>query len=315
VINKFRGDLRLLEPGLEFLRERTQKPVLGVVPYVPRLRIADEDSVALETRQGRQASPGELDIAVIRLPHISNYDDVLALEHEPGVVVRFVTEDSELGAADLVILPGTKTTVADLGWLHRSGLAEELRRRAADGQRILGICGGCQMLGQTIEDPDGVESALPSVPGLALLELTTRFAGAKLTARVEAEPHAACFLTEGLPELGAGALAAYEIHMGQVQARNPEHSAFRIQTRNGARAAVLDGCINASGNVVGTLLHGLLENAELRACLLRALRARRGLHAPEGARVSAREAEYDRLEATVRASLDLPLLRRLARLT
>jgi len=311
VINKFRGDIRLLEPGLDFLRQRTGKPVLGVIPFVPDLRIADEDSLSLESRVRRpRPGPDRLDVAVVRLPHVSNYDDVAALEHEPDVAVRFVERTGELEGADLVILPGTKSTVADLGWLRRSGFSDAIERHALGGGLVLGICGGCQMLGQRIDDPEGVESSEPSVPGLGLLELDTRFVRTKTTAQVQAVPARETFLTRGL---GAAPLAAYEIHMGQVLARPGVGAAFTLQTRNGVAVEAADGGVNGAGNVVGTLLHGVLENTGVRASLRAALWERRGSSQPLAAtHVASAEEEYDRLEQSVRAHLDLGLLRQLA---
>src|SRR5262249_55504444 len=159
VINKFRGDPALLKPGLEFLESRYRLPVLGVVPFVERLRVAEEDSVALEVR--RRAHPqavGHLQIAILRLPGISNYDDFSALEHEAGVALSYVDGEQAIRRADLVILPGSKNTMRDLAWLRRRGLDRSLRERADARGATLGICGGCQMLGEKIEDPDGVES-------------------------------------------------------------------------------------------------------------------------------------------------------------
>jgi adenosylcobyric acid synthase len=312
IINKFRGDLSLLEPGLEFLRRRTGKPVLGVVPHVPDLRIADEDSLSLERRVGRRP-PGsdQLDVIVVGLPHISNYDDVAALEHEPGVAVRFARRPEELVGADLVILPGTKSTVVDLAWLRQCGMASALFRHARGGGLLLGICGGCQMLGLRILDPDAVESTEPSVPGLGLLTVDTHFTRTKLTARVEAVAVDACFLSQGL---GGARVAAYEIHMGQVVARPGTQTPFSIRTRNGADAGVADGAIGENGNVVGTLLHGVLEHDGVRASLLRALWEKRGITGTSPAPLPSAADEYDRLEASVREHLDLGLLRRLARM-
>jgi adenosylcobyric acid synthase len=311
IINKFRGDLSLLEPGLDFLRQRTGKPVLGVVPYLTDLRIADEDSLSLDSRV-RRPRPGRerLDIVVVGLPHLSNYDDVAALEHEADVSVRFVRRADELDGADLVILPGTKSTVADLGWLRTSGMASALLRHSAGGGRVLGICGGCQMLGERILDPDCAESLEPSVTGLGLLGVTTHFVRQKLTAQVEAMASAPCFLSGGI----AGArLPAYEIHMGQVVARSGVQTPFSIRSRNGVAADAADGAIGADGNVVGTLLHGLLEHEGVRSGLLRSLWEKRGTaRAPQAPVASAAE-EYDRLEAHVRQHLDLDLLRKLAR--
>lgn len=198
VVNKFRGDVGLLRPGISFLTERTGKPVLGVVPYVPNLRIADEDSVSLESRRARcRPSHNELDIVVVRLPRISNYDDVEPLEHEAGVVVRFVEQPDEVQNADLVILPGSKNTVSDLAWLRARGIAGEIEARARQGKPVLGICGGCQMLGEVIDDPHRVESPETRVRGLGILALRTRFEREKLTAQVLARVLSPSFLTDG----------------------------------------------------------------------------------------------------------------------
>jgi adenosylcobyric acid synthase len=314
VVNKFRGDISLLQPGLDFLVGRTGKPVLGVVPYISRLRIADEDSVSLEDRS-RRRRPGrdQIDIAVIRVPRISNYDDVEPLEHEPGVVVRFAERADEARGADLVILPGSKNTAADLAWLRATGIADVVAARARDREPVLGLCGGCQMLGEVIEDPDGVESTETRVAGLGLLPLRTRFQRSKTVAQVVARGAASSFLTANL--LGAMECSGYEIHMGLVEPTGACPSPFEIVSRNGVPARIADGAIDATGCIIGTMLHGLFENAPLRASLLDSLRARRGLPTPAHTGViPTRQAEYDRLEATVRAHIDLDLLWRLSRL-
>lgn len=312
VINKFRGDVSLLEPGLEFLRQRTGKPVLGVVPFVPDLRIADEDSLSLESRVRRpRPGPGQLDVVVVRLPRISNYDDVAALEHEPDVSVRFAERGDQIAGADLVILPGTKTTIADLDWLRQSGLASAVVAHAGEGGLLLGICGGCQMLGRSILDPLGAESDVESSEGLGLLELDTVFEREKTTAQVLARVLEPCFLTRGVI---AGEVPAYEIHMGQARARKTAAVPFRIESRNGSAVSAADGAINAAGNVVGTLLHGLLEHEALRAGLIATLWERRGERRPElGAALPSAADEYDRLATVVRQHLDFDSLRRLAR--
>jgi adenosylcobyric acid synthase len=314
LINKFRGDPALLASGLEFLRARFHIPVLGVIPYVERLRIADEDSVALEDRRNRRATgPGQVDIAVVRLPRISNYDDFLALEHEDGVTVRFVEEAGDLAGADLAIIPGSKCTVADLGWLIESGFARAIVARAREGGLVAGICGGCQMLGEQIEDPHRVESDETSARGLGLLPIVTRFAKTKLTAQVRARVEAPSIL--GIAGGAADGIFAYEIHMGNVERAAGTAAPFRIVERNGAPLDTLDGAINRDGTVVGTMLHGIFENNALRAALLSALRSRKGLAAREETRpVASREAEYDRLAAAVAANIDLPTLRKVARL-
>jgi adenosylcobyric acid synthase len=311
IVNKFRGDLGLLQPGLDFLERRTQTPVLGVVPMVPDLRIADEDSLSLEPRVGRpRPGPDHLDVVVVGLPHVSNFDDVSALEHEPDVAVRFARHASELGGADLVIVPGTKSTVADLAWLRETGIATALLSRAHEGGLVLGVCGGCQMLGERILDPDAVESAETEVRGLGLLGIDTRFERHKRTTVVEAVASEPCFLTRSAP---SGPIPAYEIHMGQVAARPGTKTPFIIRTRNGSESHAADGAIGTRDNVVGTMLHGVLEHEGLRSGLLRTLWERRGVARPARTPVASAAEEYDRLEATVRAHLDLDLLRRLAR--
>jgi adenosylcobyric acid synthase len=313
VINKFRGDLALLEPGLEQLRQLTGKPVLGVVPYVHRLRIADEDSLSLDRRMTRaRAGAGELDVVVVRLPRISNHDDVEALEHEPGVVVRFAEGAHEVRGADLVILPGSKHTSSDLAWLRASGIADVIIERAARGEPVLGICGGCQMLGLEILDPAGVESEEPRVAGLGLLPIRTRFENSKRTARVRCRPGARPFLGAALDrELE---LAGYEIHLGRVEHTEARAAAaFHICSRNGQEEAALDGAVR--GSVAGSMIHGLFENDALRASVLGALRRSKGLKPRAGAAVPSKQAEYDRLEAAVRESLERPVLWRLAGLS
>ncbi len=309
VVNKFRGDRALLEPGLEFLRERTGIPVLGVLPFLRGLRIADEDSVSLDERpQTRRAGPGELDVAVVRLPRISNFDDLEPLEHEPGIVVRYVERAADLRGADLVILPGSKSTIPDLSWLRASGFAGEIAARARRGEPILGLCGGCQMLGGSIEDPLGVESEVASAEGLALLPLSTRFGREKVTAQARARAVEASFLH---PRDGA-AIAGYEIHMGVTGRGDGGRPAFEVTFRNERPCAVPDGAVGAGGAVVGTMLHGILENDGVRAALLDHLRARRGLPAGAPARAGAeRQASYDRLARAVGEAIDWDLLARI----
>lgn len=307
LINKFRGDAALLAPGLDFLRQRFGVPVLGVVPYVDKLRIADEDSVGLEARSRRAPTASELYIAVVRLPAISNYDDFLALEHEPGVALRFVESAEELAGADLVIIPGTKSTVADFKWMRREGIADAIAARARRGESILGICGGCQMLGDGIEDPEGVESHERVASGLGLLPLRTRFARGKLTARVIARATAPSFLADGSGDEVSG----YEIHMGAVERIDAARPAFTIVSRGDAAGEYPDGAISADGNTIGTMIHGIFENGSLRAALLRTLRERRRMTRPAPSDVATPDAEYDRLAAAVRASIDLAQLRRI----
>jgi adenosylcobyric acid synthase len=305
LINKFRGDVRLLESGLRFLEERTHKPVLGVLPHVRGLAIADEDSVALEERRGRRrARADEVEIAVVLLPRISNYDDFQPLEREPGVIVRFVETPRELEGADLVILPGTKSTIADRAWLRSAGFDDVLVDRARRGQPILGVCGGCQILGEHILDPEHVESDRDSAGGLGLLSLSTRFGREKRTAQVEARSALPSFLIRDT----AAVVQGYQIHMGRIE-RSRGAPAFTVERRNGAPEQELDGAVSADSAIVGTMIHGLFENRIIRETLLRTLRDRRGLSAPEPSAPPIDE--YDRLADVVRANIDTKLLARI----
>jgi len=316
LINKFRGDVTLLKPGLDYLEGRFAIPVLGVVPYIPRLRIADEDSVALEDRRGRRAASHEqIDIAVIRLPHLSNYDDFLALEHEPGVVVRFAESPPEIAHADLVVIPGSKSTIADLAWLRANGFADAIIARAHRREPIVGICGGCQMLGETIADPDAIESPTRSATGLNLLPISTHFGREKVTAQVRARVATPSLIS------GSGAIDAeisgYEIHMGRIERRAGAAAPFRIVARNAvapdaASAGALDGAINSDGAIAGTMLHGIFENDPLRSAFIRSLRRRKGIDAPAGPPIPTRDAEYDRLAAAVRANVNWKMIERIA---
>ncbi|MGC4000289.1 MAG: hypothetical protein QM767_23755 [Anaeromyxobacter sp.] len=237
----------------------------------------------------------------MRLPRISNHDELDPLEHEPGVVLRFVERPEELAGADLVILPGSKATAADLAWLRASGLADAVMSRAGRGDLVLGICGGFQMLGRALLDPDGVEGQEPEVPGLGLLPVVTTFRREKTTARVlgALEPSAL---------FAAGAARGYEIHMGEVQRLEGAPPALRLTARNGEPCDIEDGAVSPGGAVVGTLVHGLLEDDAVRAGLLARLRARRGLPAPASPPVATREEEYDRLADALAAHLDWTLL-------
>lgn len=310
VFNKFRGDPALLAPGFEILRERTGIPTLGVLPWLGELGIADEDSVALDDRR-RAPLPdaSALEIAVVRLPRISNFDDFAPLEQEPGVRLRFVERPADARGADLLVLPGTKSTLPDLVWLRASGFADEVLSRARRGEPVLGVCGGCQMLGERLEDPHGVESEVRSADGLGLLPLVTRFEREKLTARCRARPVSGGFLA---PASGAE-LQGYEIHMGTAQRRDGGPPAFSIHERNGQPCRASDGAVSADGAVVGTLIHGILENDPVRGALLGHLRARRGL--PPMAvtpRAAVRDAAYDRLARAILDGLDWTRLCRIA---
>src|SRR5581483_1223496 len=255
IINKFRGDRRLLAPGLAMIEQRAGVPVLGVVPYLRDLRIADEDAVALEGRRSAPAAGAALDVAVIALPHIANFDDFDPLAAEPSLSLRFASHPADLGSPHLIILPVTKATMADLAWLRSTGLAEAVVARAHAGCAVLGICGGYQMLGRVIRDRGHVESADDETAGLGLLAVETDFEPVKATHQVEAAVAAGT----GLFDRCRGcAVRGYEIHMGQTRilAGGP---ALALRRRSGAMCQATDGAISADGWVAGTYLHGLFD--------------------------------------------------------
>jgi adenosylcobyric acid synthase len=306
VINKFRGDLSLLTPGLTMLAERTGIPVAGVIPYLPDVGIADEDAVALD---GRAVRPrGVLDIAVVQLPHIANFDDFDPLEREPEVRLRYVGGASTFGEPDLIILPGSKATIADLAWMRERGLTQAVESAAQRGAAVIGICGGYQMLGRRVVDREGVESSLPELGGLGLLPLETDFAPVKTTHQVQARVAAATGLLAG----AAGEqIEGYEIHMGLSHTEGA--GAFVIERRSGQPCATPEGSLAADGWILGTYVHGLFANAGLRATILSNLASRKGVIWGGGTAQLSKEAAYDRLAECVRASLDMELLEALMR--
>jgi adenosylcobyric acid synthase len=271
LVNKFRGDVRLLAPGLEQLARLTGRPTLGVLPWLGGLELDVEDSLGLPASGSAGGAPrGDdvLRVSVARLPRLSNFTDLDALAAEPGVLVRYATRPEEFADADLVILPGTRSTVADLAWLRETGLAEAVLRRAAAGTPVLGICGGYQMLARTITDE--VESRAGTVPGLGLLPTDVRFAREKALGRPVGE-------ALGEPVHG------YEIHHGVV-------------TVDEGAEPFLDGA--ASGPVRGTTWHGAFENDRFRRAFLTEVArttGRRFLAAGDTDFAAVREARLDRL--------------------
>jgi adenosylcobyric acid synthase len=305
IINKFRGDIKLLKPGLDYLEKRSGKPVLGVIPYFRGISIAQEDSVYLDERTNLLDGSG-VNIAVIRLPHISNYDDFDPLE-ELGCTVRYVSESSDLGSPDLIILPGTKSTIADLASLRRQGLDDAILRQAKAGTPVIGICGGYQMLGKTISDPHRVESAECAVPGLGLLDIETTFDRVKTTTQVKAKVVADKGLFDGLNGME---VTGYEIHMGQTVSRN-RLSAFKILETPQGKAGYFDGVVSDDGTIFGSYIHGLFHNADFTRNLLSRLQQLRGL--PAAAAISIdRDEQYNKLAVIVRQSLDIPEVYRIA---
>ena len=288
LINKFRGDVEILRPGLAMLEEKTHLPVVGVVPYL-RVEIEDEDS--LSDRLSTESSVKPLDIAILRLPHVSNFTDFIPLEQHPLLGVRYVQRARQLGTPDLVILPGTKNTMADLRWLRESGLEACILKLSAKGTPVLGVCGGYQMLGHTLADPDGEESGTPcTLPGLGLLPTDTVFNAEKHLSQTNST-------VEAIPFAGTK-LTGYEIHAGRTTVAG---SPFCILSDG-----TPEGCVQA--NVFGTYLHGLFDTGELTEKLTAFLCKRKGLD-PAGAQLipmeQYRQQQFDKLADGVRAALDM----------
>lgn len=286
IINKFRGDEEILRPGLAMLEEKTGIPVLGVVPYL-RVDVDDEDSLAprLENRGGKKP----LDIAVIRLPRISNFTDFSLLDEHPAMGVRYVQSVRELGVPDLVILPGTKSTLSDLLWLRQGGLEAAVCRLAHTGTPILGICGGYQMLGENLSDPCSTEGG-GEMRGMGLLPVDTVFSTRKTRTRMQASVTA--------PDFAGVKLDGYEIHTGRTTVRG---EAFCL-LENGKP----DGCVR--GNVFGTYLHGLFDTGSLTQKLAEYLCERRGISCERTEPVSHaayQEKQFDLLADGIRRALDM----------
>lgn len=307
VINKFRGDVSLFTPAIDFLEEKTGKPVLGIVPYIEDMGIDDEDSVSLEEREEKQEKKAEIRIAVIELPKLSNFTDFDALADEPDVEVTYVRRPEELGSPDLIILPGSKNTTEDLLFVRESGLETAIRTRIEAGTPLIGICGGYQMLGEAIADPHRVESEHGEVKGLGYLPMKTTFAEQKHTRQVTADCPGMEFF--GCTLLGRG-MAGYEIHMGETEFTAPVRHPFYIHAERGETSR-WDGALREDGLVFGTYIHGLFDDDAFRRQLINTLRIQKGLPplAIQRNRRQQKERAYEHLADVVESALDMERVR------
>jgi adenosylcobyric acid synthase len=301
MVNKFRGDAAVLKPGLARMSELTGRPFFGTLPWVAGLGLDGEDSLALDAPRDTRPPLGRdtLNVAVVRLPRISNFTDLDALVHEPGVTVRFTQSTQEILAADLAVLPGTKATVADLEWLRSRGLDGALAERARRNLPTLGICGGYQMLGERIRDT--VESGDGEVPALGLLPIETVFEEEKILARPEGRAL----------DFGDAPVSGYEIRHGRVLRLGAEPLFAIDDPANGTRDGGAEGC--RTGSTFGTSWHGVFESDGFRRALLRRIAAERGLDWVAGDEPFAahREAQLDRLGDLVAENVDREALLRL----
>ena len=270
IINKFRGDLSLFDDGVKYLEEHTRLPVLGVIPFERKLELDQEDSVEIGHSQNTFFSSDTVNIAVVLVPHMSNFTDFNRLAAESDVVLRYVKSPREMSGADVIILPGSKSTMADLDYLREAGFISAVQNHASTGSELVGICGGYQMLGREISDPYGIESG-GKTTGLDFLDVVTELMPEKRTVQVEAQP-----LLPGTP--ADCAVRGYEIHVGQTQ-RGQVSACFRIVSRADSDKAELmdDGAISDDCRTWGTYIHGVFDSPAFRRYWLNRIRARKGL--------------------------------------
>jgi len=297
IINKFRGDVSLLTPGLSMIEDKTALPVLGVIPYFHDLYLPEEDSVGLKNAE--TPSGAALKIGVVRLPHISNFTDFDILAMEPDVSLVYIDSGETLRQLDAVILPGSKNTLTDLTYLRERHLAGALVNFAADGGTLVGLCGGYQILGRTIRDPGHFESELEVVEGLGLLDITTILFPEKTTT---------LDLARFLDREKAFPLTGYEIHMGVTKHGHGAVPLIEIISRNGMPCQVMDGASNSNGRIWGTYLHGIFDNDAFRHDFLNNLRRKKGLSELSGTGVfyeQKLEESLEKLAKTVSDTLDI----------
>ena len=298
IINKFRGDRRILEPGIEMLKAYTPVPVVGVVPYM-QVDVDDEDSLA--DRLDRQTAKGMLDIVVIRVPRMSNFTDFNALERMQGVTLRYVEKVQQLDDPDLILLPGTKNTMGDLKWMRMNGLEAAVLKKASEGTLVMGICGGYQMLGLTLEDPDGVEEG-GVMKGMALLPVHTIFEKAKTRTRVSGKTGT---LQGPWQALSHTHFDGYEIHMGHTTYEG-DVVPFSTIMETGGFEQMMNGC--QYKNVAGSYVHGIFDAVDMQRALLKLLCHKKGISETAVTWVDEKiykEQQYDKLAEGLRGSMDM----------
>lgn len=299
IINKFRGDKSILDPGVEMLEQMSQIPVVGVAPYL-QIEVEDEDSLTERFDSHREV--GVIDIAVIRLPRISNFTDFNPFESMPGVSLRYVKKVSELKNPDMICIPGTKNTMEDLQWMRESGMEAAVLKQAAEGKVIFGICGGYQMLGETLSDPEGVEAG-GSMKGMGLLPMDTVFASEKTRTRVSGVFQN---VSGDLQELSGTVLEGYEIHMGVSTLREGSRTLTMIQDHAATTEQKNDGAY--CKNVYGTYVHGVFDKEEVAKAVVAALGRKKGINTDEITGVDFqefKETQYDILADALREHLDM----------
>jgi len=306
IINKFRGDKEILQPGLDYLEKKIKKPVLGVIPYFRDIQIEEEDSVNSEkNKYDTQTAPGKINIEVLYLPHISNFTDFDPLEREEGISLRYIKMGERLGEPDLLIIPGSKNTLDDLYCLKKSGYQKEISNRLKKGTVIAGICGGYQMLGREIYDPEHTESSREKIEGLGLINGVTTLKSEKITFQIKAHLLSNPFFDN------RDELSGYEIHTGETVLSGDEKPLFKINKRGFTQTDINDGVVSKEGMVWGTYIHGIFDNNSFRESFINFLKSKKGLtissfiHQDKISYQERKDREYDRLACLVRGNLNM----------
>jgi len=301
IINKFRGDINILKDGLDMIEDLTKIPVLGVLPYA-RLSIEDEDSLS-ERFKFDENKKGQIKVEILYLPHVSNFTDFNMFETQEDVSLRYVMRGESIGDPDLLIIPGSKNTIEDLIYLKNTGLADQIVRLSRKGKRIVGICGGYQMLGKELRDPNHVESAITEVAGLGLLNTVTVFEGEKTTTQVKGYVSSAANPSlEGVPVRG------YEIHMGQTQLGQGTQPLIHMTESLNEKIDLYDGAIREDGRVMGSYIHGIFDDLDFTRGLLDLIRLEKGLDSHEQQQMTFEEFkdnEYNKLADLIRRHIDM----------
>ncbi len=300
IINKFRGNVRILEPGLHQIEDLTGIKVIGVVPYLTDVYVPEEDSPREARVSDLADEDNYVEIVVVALPHIANFDEFDPLARQSGVRLRYVREADDFGNPDMVILPGSKMTIADLDYVRSSGIESRIRSHLWNGRALMGICGGMQMLGHSIHDPDGIESERPTAKGLGILDIDTRFVGDKLTTRTEGR----IVGDRGLLSDARGMkVTGYEIHVG---VSDSERSGARVMESVSGDTAL--GFADRTGRVFGSYIHDLFKNSAFTDRIVRNVAFMKGLNKTSESEPFSQEAEFDKLASHLRAHLGVGLI-------
>lgn len=300
IINKFRGDLRLFEEGRKMLEGLCGIPVLGVVPYFHDIHVEEEDSVALAAKSSA-AQQGKINVAVVLLRHISNFTDFNVLERDPRVHLFYSNNVDEIAKADIIIIPGSKSTIGDLYEIRRNGVAQAILRARREGASVLGVCGGYQMMGQLIRDPHHVEGDIEAMPGLGLLPMVTEMLPEKVTRQVR-------FRFAGENPASGFPMEGYEIHMGSTLPAEGSTASPLNKLEDGTE----DGC-RVDGKCMGSYIHGILDNPAFIECLLAPHSVKLSEKASSFDYHTFKERQYERLADHVRKYVDVPLLYKILR--